>query len=127
MLFLTSAAANKLYFKIHGRKLEVSETLSFSAGENSRRKTKNHFFRIKIIGGGCSGYQYKFSIGDSFVDNDIFLVTHDSELELVVDKHSLPLLEGATIDHSSSIAGEHFFVKNPNAKSNCGCGSSFST
>ncbi len=82
-------------------------------------------FRIKVTGGGCSGFQYKFSIDDQTDDDDIIL-SHDLiNFEVVIDKHSLPLIQGSSIDHSTSLSGEYFFLKNPNAKAKCGCGSSF--
>lgn len=123
MIELTNAAAKKLSSKICNKSLEVSS--SFALDELTT-KNPNARFRIKVIGGGCSGYQYKFLIDQASTDDDIFFGTKDLDFEIVIDKHSLPLITGSVLDHSSTISGEHFMLKNPNAKAKCGCGSSFS-
>jgi iron-sulfur cluster insertion protein len=123
MLELTNAAAKKLVSRICKKSLETSS--SFALDQVSSKSPKERF-RIKVIGGGCSGYQYKFLIDQLETDYDIFLGSNELDFEIVVDKHSLPFINGSILDHSSSLSGEHFFLKNPNAKAKCGCGSSFS-
>ncbi len=80
--------------------------------------------RLEVLGGGCSGYQYKFNFDAAFnVDEDI-LVERDGA-RLVVDKTSLELLQGSEVDYGESLMEAGFRINNPNASSSCGCGSSF--
>jgi iron-sulfur cluster insertion protein len=123
MIELTNAAAKKLISKICKKSLESSSSFALDEVTTSNPAER---FRIKVIGGGCSGYQYKFLIDQSTTDDDLFFASEGLDLELVIDKHSLPLVSGSILDHSATISGEHFLLKNPNAKAKCGCGSSFS-
>ena len=129
MLFLASQAIMKLSSKLCGNKLFIQSEIPLEL--QSKPKTEQLYtqerFRIKVIGGGCSGYQYQFSIDEKYDDDDIVLGSNIISFEIVIDKHSLPLVEGSEIHHSSSLGGEHFYIKNPKAKANCGCGNSFST
>lgn len=79
--------------------------------------------RVYITGGGCSGFQYGFSF-DEDVDEDDITVRRD-EVMLVIDPLSYQYLEGAEVDYSESLQGARFVVRNPNAATTCGCGSSF--
>ena len=80
--------------------------------------------RISISGGGCSGFQYGFSFDDARQPED---VTFERDgIELVIDEVSLELVRGAEIDFVEDMMGASFQVKNPQAVSSCGCGSSFS-
>lgn len=81
-------------------------------------------FRIMVSGGGCSGFQYGFSLDSSAHDDD--RIFEDNGIKVVVDEASLPFLEGAQIDYVEELMGAYFLVKNPNASSSCGCGNSFS-
>jgi iron-sulfur cluster insertion protein len=81
-------------------------------------------FRIAVNGGGCSGYQYDFSFDDAKTDDDL-LIERDGA-KVLVDTVSLEFLGGAEIDFVEDLMGAHFEVKNPKAKSSCGCGTSFS-
>ncbi len=80
--------------------------------------------RLSVSGGGCSGFQYGFSF-DNNAQVDDHLFERDG-VKLVIDEASLDLLNGAEIDFVEDLVGAAFQVKNPNAKSSCGCGSSFS-
>jgi iron-sulfur cluster assembly accessory protein len=80
--------------------------------------------RVAVEGGGCSGFQYKFDLIDSAEADDI-KVERDGQAA-VVDVVSLVLLKGSEIDFVDELAGAEFRVRNPNAKSSCGCGVSFS-
>ena len=80
--------------------------------------------RIAVSGGGCSGFQYGFTFDDA-VNGDDRLFTKGSA-EVVIDETSLGLLGGALVDFVEDLAGSSFQIKNPNAKSSCGCGNSFS-
>lgn len=80
--------------------------------------------RLSVNGGGCSGFQYKFDFDREAQPDDMVVTT--GEATLLVDAVSLPFLDGAVVDYVESLAGAAFQVKNPNAQSSCGCGTSFS-
>ena len=80
--------------------------------------------RVAVEGGGCSGFQYQFDLVDRANDDDI-KVERDGAAALV-DEMSLVLLKGSEIDFIDELAGAEFKIRNPNAKSSCGCGVSFS-
>ncbi len=79
--------------------------------------------RLSVSGGGCSGFQYGFSFEETTAEED--RIFERDGMKLVVDEVSLTLLGGAEIDYVEELVGSSFQVKNPNAKSSCGCGSSF--
>lgn len=80
--------------------------------------------RVYISGGGCSGFQYGFSF-DEQAEADDLSVQRDG-VTLIVDPISLQYLIGAEVDYRESLQGSQFVIRNPNAKTTCGCGSSFS-
>jgi iron-sulfur cluster insertion protein len=80
--------------------------------------------RIFVTGGGCSGFQYGFAFDDARKEDD-FRIEHDG-VKVVVDAMSMQYLVGAEIDYEDKLEGARFVIKNPNASSTCGCGSSFS-
>ena len=81
--------------------------------------------RLSVSGGGCSGYSYAFSLdGETTADDHVF-AAHGAKL--VVDDVSLGLLDGAEVDYVDDMLAASFRITNPNAKSTCGCGTSFST
>ena len=80
--------------------------------------------RVYISGGGCSGFQYGFTFDEARAEDDLAL--EKEGVTLVVDPLSLQYLMGAEIDYSESLQGAQFVIRNPNAKTTCGCGSSFS-
>ncbi|PKU23673.1 iron-sulfur cluster insertion protein ErpA [Telmatospirillum siberiense] len=80
--------------------------------------------RLSVSGGGCSGFSYGFSLDDKTTEDDQKFDYHG--VTLVIDTVSLDLLAGSTIDFVEDLVGSAFTVKNPNATSTCGCGSSFS-
>lgn len=82
------------------------------------------FLRLAVSGGGCSGFQYGFSFDDTRQSEDV--VFEQDGVQLVVDEVSLELVKGAEIDFVEDMMGASFQVRNPNAASSCGCGSSFS-
>jgi iron-sulfur cluster insertion protein len=79
--------------------------------------------RIAVSGGGCSGFQYGFTFDD--VQNDDDLVVSRDGATLLVDAVSLNYMSGSELDFVEDLAGAAFQIKNPNATSKCGCGSSF--
>ncbi len=80
--------------------------------------------RIGISGGGCSGFQYTFSLDDEVNDND--LVFEEDGVKVVVDETSVTFVGGAVLNFKTDLMGAYFSMDNPNATSTCGCGSSFS-
>ena len=84
------------------------------------KKDKGSYFRIAIKGGGCSGFQYDFSY-DFKVNNDDLIQNN-----ILIDRQSADLLKGSEIDYVDELIGESFRINNPQTKSSCGCGVSFS-
>ena len=84
------------------------------------KKDKGSFFRIAIKGGGCSGFQYDFSFDNKLDDHDL---RHEN---IIIDKKSADLLKGSEVDYVEELIGENFKISNPQSKSSCGCGVSFS-
>ncbi len=80
--------------------------------------------RVFISGGGCSGFQYGFSFDESVNDDDT--VVEKGGVTLLIDPMSFQYLVGAEIDYTEGLEGAHFVIRNPNATTTCGCGSSFS-
>ncbi len=81
-------------------------------------------FRIAVNGGGCSGYQYDFTFDDTLTEDDI-LIEQDGA-RVLIDQVSLEFIGGSEVDFVEGLMGSHFEIKNPKAKSSCGCGTSFS-
>lgn len=80
--------------------------------------------RIYISGGGCSGFQYGFTFDEAVNEGDT--VVEKEGVRLLIDPMSFQYLIGAEIDYSEGLEGSHFVIRNPNATTTCGCGSSFS-
>ena len=80
--------------------------------------------RVYISGGGCSGFQYGFTFDEQIEEGDLQL--QRDGVTLLVDPMSLQYLQGAEVDYSESLRGAQFVIRNPNAATTCGCGSSFS-
>ncbi|WP_110654299.1 iron-sulfur cluster insertion protein ErpA [Salinicola halimionae] len=80
--------------------------------------------RVYVTGGGCSGFQYGFDLGDQAAEDDT--VIDNDGVSLVVDSLSYQYLVGSTVDFEEGLAGARFIIRNPNAQSTCGCGASFS-
>jgi iron-sulfur cluster insertion protein len=80
--------------------------------------------RVAVLAGGCSGFQYQFALDETPQDDD--LIIQQGSARVLVDPASLDLLAGSELDYNDSLIGAHFAVRNPNAKSACGCGTSFS-
>jgi iron-sulfur cluster insertion protein len=108
--------------------MKQTVTLSESAAKRiqaiSQREGRPMMLRVAVEGGGCSGFQYQFDLVDAVQDDDL-KVERDGAAA-VVDIVSLALLGGSEIDFVDELAGAEFRVRNPNAKSSCGCGVSFS-
>ena len=80
--------------------------------------------RVFISGGGCSGFQYGFTFDQNEGDGDT--IVENQGVKLLIDPMSIQYLTGAEIDYSEGLEGAQFVIRNPNAKTTCGCGSSFS-
>lgn len=79
--------------------------------------------RVAVLAGGCSGFQYKFELDEAVQPDD--LVIERGAARVFVDAASLDLLAGSELDYTDELMGSHFAVRNPNATSACGCGTSF--
>jgi iron-sulfur cluster insertion protein len=95
---------------------KVSEMLAEEGDPNLQ-------LRIFVTGGGCSGFQYGFAFDDEKKEDDVRVVK--GPITVVVDAMSLQYLTGAEIDYEDKLDGARFVIRNPNASSTCGCGSSF--
>ena len=84
------------------------------------QKDKGSFFRIAIKGGGCSGFKYDFTFDKNPKDEDLKFNN------ILIDKTSADLLKGSEVDYASELIGDSFKISNPQSKSSCGCGVSFS-
>jgi len=84
------------------------------------KKPTGTFFRISVKGGGCSGFKYDFTFDNKIDKNDL------KDKNIVVDRSSLKMLEGSSVDFSEELIGTSFKISNPKTKSSCGCGISFS-
>ena len=80
--------------------------------------------RLYITGGGCSGFSYGFTFDEAVKDDDT--VVDNGDVSLLVDAMSIQYLAGSEVDYEQGLMGSRFVVKNPNATTTCGCGSSFS-
>jgi iron-sulfur cluster insertion protein len=105
--------------------ITVSDAVVSKVGEMlSEEGDPNLKLRIFVTGGGCSGFQYGFAFDDLTKDDD--LCVEVGAIKVLVDASSLQYVMGAQIDYEESIEGSRFVIKNPNAATTCGCGSSFS-
>jgi iron-sulfur cluster assembly accessory protein len=80
--------------------------------------------RVAVLAGGCSGFQYKFDLDRVAAPDDVVLERDGARV--FIDPASLDLLAGAELDYTDALMGSYFAVRNPNATSSCGCGTSFS-
>jgi len=83
----------------------------------------NLVLRTFVQGGGCSGFQYGFTLDEEIAEDDWTFLT--DPFKIVVDSLSMQYLQGSTIDYKENLEGSNFVISNPNAQSTCGCGSSF--
>ena len=88
--------------------------------EKITKSDAKKYFRISVQGGGCSGFKYNFSFDNKIEKDDILFDN------TVIDKTSLDIIEGSTVDFKKEMIGESFVITNPKASASCGCGLSFS-
>lgn len=116
--------------------LVITDNAAYKIGELMAEEENFQLkLRVFITGGGCSGFQYGFSFDETINEDDTVIsktilksAGGDSDtinVQLLVDPMSLVYLVGAEIDYKSDLTGEQFIIRNPNAKTTCGCGSSF--
>lgn len=108
------------------------ETLPFEITDSAAQRIahvlaqdeyKGMMLRISVSGGGCSGFQYGFTFDDAKGETDLLVERGDAKV--LIDDVSLDMLKGAQIDYVEDMIGASFQIKNPIAKSSCGCGNSF--
>ena len=107
------------------RRISITEAAARRiAALKKQEAAEGAFLRISVSGGGCSGFQYGLSFDDQRNPDDF--VFEKGDIAVVVDDTSLDLLNGSEIDYVEDMIGSSFQIKNPQAKSTCGCGNSFS-
>ena len=107
---------------------ETSVTLSDAAAKRIAAivgaEAGKSALRVSVEGGGCSGFSYKFDLADGVQDDDVIVEKNDAKV--LIDSLSLVYMAGSEIDFVDNLLGQSFQIKNPNATSSCGCGTSFS-
>ncbi len=101
------------------KKLEFTNSAKNQIEKITKSEEKK-YFRISVQGGGCSGFKYNFSFDDKIEKDDILFN------KAVIDKQSLDIIAGSTVDFKKEMIGETFSINNPKASASCGCGLSFS-
>ena len=101
-------------------KIEFTESAKKEIERIILEKGKKTYFRIAVQGGGCSGFKYNFTFDNKLEKNDILFN------QVVIDKISLGIISGSTVDFKKEMIGESFVINNPKASASCGCGLSFS-
>ncbi len=102
------------------KKLEFTANALNQIEKITQSGDKKKYFRIAVDGGGCSGFKYNFSFDNSVQKDDILFD------KTVIDKISLDIISGSTVDFKKEMIGESFVISNPKASASCGCGLSFS-
>ena len=105
-------------------KITVTDRAARRIGEIISSEDAGTCLRVSVSGGGCSGFQYGFSLDDQRTDDD--LVIEKNGVTVLIDSISVPYLEGSEIDFADDLIGSAFKIANPNATAACGCGTSFS-
>ena len=102
----------------------ANEVRRIIAEQNGGGVTEKIYLRMRVVGGGCSGFQNKLELDDTVTERDAVYEFYG--VPVVVDKRSLMYLAGATVDYHDDLNRHGFSISNPQARSTCGCGSSFS-
>ena len=100
--------------------IKITEEAINQVNQLVSTKEPGTYFRISVLGGGCSGFKYDFSFDSNINQED------EKIKNIIIDKASLEILRGAEIDFASELMGTSFKISNPKTKSSCGCGISFS-
>ena len=104
--------------------VKISERAAQRVKEILAQEPHGVMLRVAVAGGGCSGFQYGFSLDDQTTPDDLIISHHGAKV--VVDAASLMFMQGAEIDYEDDLIGATFRIHNPNATASCGCGTSFS-
>ena len=105
-------------------KFGLTESAASRISAMLEKEPVGSFFRVAVLGGGCSGFQYDFSIDTARQPDDCGFTAYN--VEVVIDSMSLELVDRAELDYKQDLIGSYFAVSNPNATASCGCGTSFS-
>src|ERR1700754_692320 len=101
----------------------ITDRAAHRIGEILKTEPSGAVLRLSVLGGGCSGFQYKFDVERETANDDVTIVRDG--VTMVVDQVSLQYLAGSEIDFVDDLIGASFKVNNPKAKASCGCGTSF--
>ena len=104
--------------------LTMTDRAAQRIGEILKTEPSGAMLRLSVLGGGCSGFQYKFDVEREAASDDVSIVRNG--VTMVVDAVSLQYLAGSEVDFVDDLIGASFKVNNPKAKASCGCGTSFS-
>jgi iron-sulfur cluster assembly accessory protein len=105
-------------------RFSVSDRAARRIAEIMASQPDSSALRVAVQGGGCSGYRYQFDLDHAAQPDDVVIERAGARVR--IDTISLDFLAGAELDYTDALMGAHFAIKNPNAKSSCGCGDSFS-
>ena len=110
----------------------MEQNTSINVTESAQKRIQNllpeyesNAFRVYVTGGGCSGFQYGFKFDEYDEDEDTKL-DFDQNVTILLDELSYPYILGSKVDYVENLMGAKFVIDNPNAKTTCGCGASFS-
>jgi len=111
-------------------KFGISETASkrilhLREIERSQNNKEDAMLRVLVYSGGCSGFKYHLEMTNTVEDGDVVISSEGKNL-VVIDQITLDMIQGGMIDFVDEVSGSYFRIKNPSAKSSCGCGNSFS-
>ena len=101
-------------------KIEFTEEANRQITKIISEQGKNSYFRISVLGGGCSGFKYNFSFDKKIETDDVIFN------KTIIDKNSLEIINGSVVNFKKEMIGNSFTIENPKATSSCGCGLSFS-
>ena len=104
--------------------ITMSESAAIKINAIMAKQGKVQFLRVAVDGGGCSGFQYNFDFADAPNEDDLILERDGARI--LIDEISQEFLKDSEIDYVNELIGAAFKIHNPNAKSSCGCGTSFS-
>ena len=103
--------------------IEITDSAAKKIAELLEQEEGDYSLRLQVVGGGCSGFQYRLAFDDQIADDDE--ITEENGIKMVVDPLSMKYVEGAIVDYVESEMGSGFKIDNPNVVTTCGCGHSF--
>jgi iron-sulfur cluster assembly accessory protein len=104
----------------------ISDAANLRLKELAKKKAPGPFLRISVLGGGCSGFEYKYDFEASKNQDDYIFSSKNQDISIIIDPMFHELLKGSTLDYTNEIGKTGFKINNPQASSQCGCGKSFS-